>query len=263
MRYPVVHSAPGTVQTSDHKFATVNDAVRAFLREELHNRYANENIRRFRQLKGMDPETLEAFRDFALRRLYPEGEVRAEIDASFSELHEILLTPGKLASLGSVLLASAWSLGRRLPKAISACQQVIHTYFCASAVEDVLRDAILEEGWPWKLGLDRHDMQKVFAELPEQPFQDLIEALVHLLELSVNRETMKTGLDLLEKISNAMASDSGTWTDTDRRGLALARETLAEAVELSSRINDRDIPRFLRGIEAVERHWLLFLRTAK
>ncbi len=241
--------------TMNKEPAEASDAVVAFLREELKRRYLYDNVRRFKELKDIDEDIVTAFREFALSRIYPEGKARAEIDGAFASLHEMLRSPRKMASLGPIALAAVWRLGRRLPAALSAGQQVIHAFSCASAVETALCESVLERDIPWKSGLDAEKMKPVFAELPAGRSKALIRALVELLELSANRETMQTGLDLLRKIADTMSGGSEQWTDSDRHGVTLAMETLAEAMALFSMIDDRDVSRFIKGVEAVETDW--------
>ncbi len=245
------------------KYSDAGEAVLAFLRAELEHRYLYDNVRRFKELKDLDDGVVTAFRDFALSRVYPGGAARAEIDEAFADLDELLRSPRKMASLGAVAVAAVWRLGRRLPMAVSAGQQVIHAFSCASAVETLLRESVLERGLPWQSGLERGDMASVFSRLPAQPFGDLVDALVQLLELAANRETMETGLGLLEKISETMARSAGQWNERDRNGVRLAMGTLSEALELFDKIDPRDAPRFIKGIRAVEMDWYRTLRKRK
>lgn len=242
--------------------AKVNDAVLAFLRVELERRYDCANIKRFKQFKDIDPETVAEFREFALRRVYPEGQARTEIDMAFCALQELLRSPRKIASLGKVALSAVWSLGRRLPMAVTAGQQVIQAFSCASAVETRLSQGVIAKGIPWKSGLKTDDMKSVFAELPAELFEELVAALAHLLELAGNRDTMQTGLGLLEKIA-AIMDASDQWTASDRQGVSMAMDTLTEALSLFSHIDDRDVPRFVKGIEMVETDWYQTLRGDK
>ena len=242
---------------------TVNDAVLAFLREELDRRYGYENICRFKDLKGIAPETVAEFRDFTLRRVYPEGEARETIDEAFDGLHELLRSPRKMASLGKVAMSAVWRLGRRLPVAVSAGQQVIEAFACASAVETLLCKAVLHLGLSWRSGLETEAMKDVFAQCPAEPFEALINALTRLLELAANTDTMLTGLGLLADIAETMSLGGEQWTDVDRQGVALAMDTLQEVLALFSRIDNREVPRFIRGIEAVERDWYQTLCAGK
>jgi hypothetical protein len=243
--------------------STPTDAVVAFLRSELERRYRYGNVRRFSELKDIAPGILADFREFALNRVYPDGEARAELDAAFAGLQELLRSPRKMASLGSVVLSAVLRLGRKLPAALSAGQQVIQAFSCASTVEAALSEAVVEHNIPWKGGLDTDEMKVVFAELPAEPFDALISALVHLLELAGNRDTLQTGLGLLEKIAGTMSRKPEQWTDADQRGIALATEALTEAIALFSHIDDRDASRFIVGIEAVETDWYQTLRAGK
>jgi hypothetical protein len=245
------------------KYTETSDAVVAFLRDELERRYRYENVQRFKDLQSIDPEIVTAFRGFVLCRIYPEGAARAEIDEAFATLHELLRSPLKMASLGSVALSAIWRLGRRLPAAVSAGQQVINSFSCASVMEAALRDAVLERGIAWESGLNVEEMRPVFAELPPSFSEARIEALVRLLELSTKRETMQTGLELLQNIADTMSAGGEAWTDMDRRGVTLAMATLREAVALFSRIDDRDVAHFIRGIQAVETDWDHALRSEK
>jgi hypothetical protein len=167
-----------------------------------------------------------------------------------------------MAALGSVALSAVWRLGRRLPMAVSAGQQVIAAFNCASTVESVLCDAVLESAIPWKSGLDPEVMKDVFAQLPAEHFEALITSLVHLMELAGNRDTMETGLGLLGMIRDTMAA-SDYWTDGDRQGVALAMDTLSEALGLFARIDDREVSRFVKGIHAVETDWYQTMRAGK
>ena len=245
------------------KRAGVSDAVLAFLRSELERRYLRDNVCRFKELKGIEPEVLAAFRDFTLIRIYPEGGARAEIDGAFASLHGLLHSPHKMASLGSVAVAALWRLGRSLPAAVSAAHEVIHAHFCASAVESRLAESVLEQGMSWKSGLGMEYMRPVYAGLPPGLSNALIASLVHLLELAANRETMETGLELLQMISESMSGESEQWTDMDRGGARLAMDTLREAIALFEMIDDRNVPRFIKGVEAVERDWDRRLRSGK
>jgi hypothetical protein len=245
------------------RHSDVHEAVVAFLRDELERRYLYENVRRFKDLKGIDPEVVAAYREFALRRVYPEGGARAEIEKAFASLRRVLFSPRKMASLGSVAVAAVWYFGSSLPDVVSAGQLVVRTHSCVSAVEKVLAKSLVEKGIVWKSGLKVEDAKTAFADLPAGHVQALTAAVVHLLEITANRETMETGLELLQKIADAMSDKSGPWSDTDRHGIALAMETLREGIALFSMIAVRSIPRFIRGIGAIEKDWEKTLRGEK
>ena len=242
-------------------YADAAQAVQAFLRAELDARYQPRNVRRFSQFGKLDPALAAAFRDFALARVYPSGRDRAEIDAAFAALHEILHSPKKMASLGSMVLSLVWRLGRRLPATLAAGQQVIHAFSCASAVESALADALVEHGIPWKHGVAPETMQRVFDSLPDEPFEALIEALIHLLQTAANRDTMETGLGLLDAIAETMKRKPAQWTEADRRGVDIARNTLKDGLALLDQLDETDVPLFIRGIEALERDWYQSLRS--
>lgn len=239
----------------------VNDAVLAFLRAELERRYLYDNVRRFKELKGIPPYIVADFREFVLRRIYPEAEARKVIDEAFAELHELLRSPRKMASLGRVALSAAWRLGSRLPVAVSAAQHVIHAFACASAVETLLSEAVAERGLSWRSGLKEQDVKAMLAQLPPKAFEELIDALVQLLELAANRDTMQTGLGLLEELAETMSRSSDEWTDISRHGVALAMDTIAEALALFSNLDGRSVPRFIKGVKAVETDWYQTLRA--
>jgi len=245
------------------RYSNVREAVVAFLRDELERRYQYENVSRFRQFKGMDPEVVSLFREFALRRIYPKGKGRSEIDRAFAALHEFLLSPRKMAALGSVALDAVWTLGRRLPAALSAAEYLVHAFNCASAVEDALVDAVLEREIPWKAGITLDDARPALRRVPSECSDAVIEALVRLLEISANRDTMESGMELLHMIARAMSGNAGQWKEQDRKGIALAMGTLNEAMRLFSEIDAEDAPRFIKGIEAVEKDWEKAMRRRK
>ncbi len=246
-----------------NKHSDPRQAVVAFLRNELERRYLYENVCRFKDLKGTDPEVVASYREFALRRLYPLGKARTDIDEAFTALRATLRSPLKAASLGAVAVIAAWNLGQRLPDVVSAGRLVVRTHATSAAVERALAKSVVEKGISWKNGLSTEDGKAVFADLPAGRCQAHTTAMVRLLETAANTETMGAGLELLQLIANAMSNKSGPWSDKDRHDMALALDTLREGMALFSKIEAKDVPRFIRGIRTVENDWEKRLRGEK
>jgi len=243
-----------------HPPATPADAVQVFLRDELHTRYLARNVRRFPEFAELDPGLIRAYRDFALLRLYPLGAQRAEIDHAFAALHEILHSPAKMASLGAMVVGLVWKLGRRLPATLAAGKHVIDAFSAATAVETALVETVVKTRTPWKSGLDRRAMSPVFAALTEDIFENLVRTLERLLDTAANRDTMETGIRLLDAIAETMRKNAHQWSDADRHGVNMARETLGEALRLFACLHQDDVPLFIKGVAALERDWYRALR---
>jgi hypothetical protein len=237
------------------KFKSINEAVIDFLRDELEKRYEYANLKRFAEFKEIDPKIVDAFRTFALRRIYPIGETRTEIDAAFDHLSEILTSPKKIKALGVAILPIVWKLGRKLPVALLAGQRTINAFHCASKVEALLVEGVKQAGLDWSKGLDSATVGKALEGLPREPFENLIESLVLLLQSASDRQILDAGFDLLQQIHKVMQSDHANWSEVDLAGVKLALTTLKEARELFPLLTDKDVIRLIRGIEEVEKAW--------
>ncbi len=230
-------------------------AVVNFLRGELEARYSTENLARFEEFESLPEEVLAAFRAFVLGRIYPEPEKRMQLNRAFETLETLLHSPSRIQPLVRATLGSFWRLGRKIPAAIQAGRRTMQAFGHVCEVEEIMAAAASEQ----KIE-DRDGLAGLFCELPPEPFERLVNGLVALLHSLSDRAMLDAALEIAQKLEQLMLDSPEKWTDAEKAGVMLARETLAEGLGLFTLLDPAQTKTLIEGVERVEWDWIETLR---
>jgi hypothetical protein len=244
----------------DAKDTALEEAVIEFYREEIRQRYQLDRMRQVKQFGPISDEMLKALRDFFLERMYPPREMRAEFHAAFDDIGHLLRSPTRLGPLLRASLMSMLRLGAHLPAALSA----------GIAAVDALREtrkletSMLEAAHRLEIGpehaTERQTMLRIIAGLPEETVRKLINDVLRLFEALSDLKMLSGMLRIMERVMATMEARPQTYTDEDRRSIALGLEVLQGGHDLFMQIKPKDFPRLIKGIESIELAWYRSVR---
>lgn len=234
----------------------LEQAVASFLRNALANRYALENIRRYRAFDGLPDENIIALHEFGLRHIYPAREERRFQDQAFDALLALLDNPLRLAPLTAAALKSLVRFGSHLPKAVDAGKQVIAAFEATRTLEQELLDQIRTQKPP---SLKEEDILQcasaAFIAMGKKRYERYIENVVSLMELLTQRRLLNTGASVLGDIATAMEKRPAVYTEIERAGMHYAVDVMSEGMALFDALDLQAVEEALGAIPEVERDW--------
>ncbi len=235
-------------------------AVVNFLRAELEHRYSRENLARFGEFESLPEEVLTAFRVFVLDRIYPEPEKRMQLNRAFETLEALLHSPTRIQPLVRATLGSFWRLGRKIPAAIQAGRRTMQAFGHVCEIEENMAEAAVAKGLPSGGPLEQEELAGLFNELPPEPFERLVNGLLALLRSLSDRAMLEAALEIAEKLERLMLDSPKKWTEAEKAGVTMARETLEEGLALFALLDPTQTETLIEGVERVEWDWIETLR---
>ncbi len=233
-----------------------------FLRGELESRYSRENLARFGEFESLPEEVLTAFRTFVLDRIYPEPENRMQLNRAFETLEALLHSPTRIQPLVRATMGSFWRLGRKIPAAIQAGRRTMQAFGHMCEVEEIMVGAALANGLPSRGAKVQDELAGLFNELPPEPFEQLVNGLVALLRSLSDRAMLDAALEIARKLERLILNSPKKWTEAEKAGVTLARETLEEGLALFTLLDPEQTETLIEGVERVEWDWIETLREA-
>lgn len=235
-------------------------AVVDFLRTELESRYSRENLARFEEFESLPDKAHAAFRAFVLDRIYPEPEKRAQLNTAFETLDALLHSPARIQPLVRATLGAFWRLGRKIPAAIQAGRRTMQSFEQVCEIEEIIAEAALAKGFPSDKGIGRGEIAGLFDALPHEPFEQLVNGLVALLHSFSDRAMLEAALEIAGKLECLMFDSPAKWTEAEKAGVTMARETLEEGLALFALLDPTQTETLIEGVERVEWDWIETLR---
>lgn len=239
---------------------SLENAIIESYRRELRRRYQLECVREYAEFDLISDEAVEELREFFLNDVYPPFKRRAEFEAAFEHLSEILHSPRKLTPLTKVAFGSVWRLGTKLPGAVAAAKKTVDGFVRTQEVEDAMVAAAQ------RLDLRESDFQTargleiMMAELPEHLFIDLIFDMLDLLHALSNVDTLSAMVDIMERSFDVMETRPDLYGEGERAGVALGLGVVSEGLHLFRPMSRREKTALIKGIERVELEWFERLR---
>jgi hypothetical protein len=226
-----------------------------FYRAELEGRYQLPNVRRFEEFGHIPDARINALRDFFLDRIYPPVEDRAELDFAIDHLGGVLRSPRRMRPLLGTALTGLWRMGHRLPAAVSAGLATVDAYRESRRLENILNEYAQERGLTLADAKRRESMVALIAGVPPSDVKRLINDILKLFHALSNIDMLRTAIELMELFIGTMKKNPSYFDEQDLAGVTLGRDIVRGGLELFEKIDPKDFPKIIKGIERVEFDW--------
>lgn len=224
-------------------------------REELRERYALENIRRFGQFDGISDPKIEALRDYLLECVYPAAAERDNLDVAFEHLAQILHCPRRMAPLMKMAVVTAWKLGLGFPSAMAMGTHAIEVHRETRRLEESMCEfARIHQNTPETMAR-RESIVRMVAQVPEQEMLRFRKDVLKLFECLSNVRLLAAAVTIMENAKNLMESRPDLYGPEDVAGFRLGHDVLRRGLALFQKLRPSEFAALLGGIEAVEIDW--------
>ncbi|MFP4501281.1 MAG: hypothetical protein ACLFTT_09815 [Candidatus Hydrogenedentota bacterium] len=241
--------------------ARLRSAIIQFYREELRHRYDLANVRQFEPFEDVPDETIVALRAYFLEHVYPPPEDREQLDEAFNHLGRLLRSPKRMRPLVGTAFSSLWTLGRKLPGAISAGRATFDAYSETRKLEQyMLSEAIARDYHEGDIE-DRYKMLHLISSIPEKHVRRLIKDIMNLFHSLTNIALLRTSCTIMTRCYEIMEERPDLYDACERDGLALGLALLNGGLELFAQMDRSLFPQIIEGIEQVEHDWYNRVRT--
>jgi hypothetical protein len=234
---------------------TLKEAIIAFYRQELEDRYQLSNVRRFEEFSSVADERIDQLRAYFMQRIYPPVEQRAELDFAIDHLGGVLRSPKRMRPLLGVALTTIWKMGSRLPAAVSAGLSTVDAYRESRKLENYLLAYALEQKLRLADTRDRANMVRLIAGVPEADVKRLIYDILALFKALSNVPMLKSAVELMDLFIKTMKANPSYFNQQDLDGVQLGREIVQGGLNLFEQTSPRDLAQVIAGIEKVELDW--------
>lgn len=236
--------------------------VVGFFREQLADRYAVGNVRRYPVFDTVAEDRIDALRAFGMEHIYPEWERRILQDDAFARLAALMADPARLTALTAVALKSLWRLGRRIPRAFDAGRLVVESFHQLRRMEyefaDHVRRLGLEEA---ALREGENVLREALFDFPPERFDAFVQTVVSLLRLLADRSLIAAGLALFEDVARVMETRVNLYSAEERAAVQYALSVMREGTALFDTLDLSTIDLLLQGVEQVETDWFADMQS--
>lgn len=240
---------------NDTSNSSLKEAIIAFYRQELEDRYQLPNVRRFKEFDSVSDERIDLLRAYFMQRIYPPVAQRAELDFAIDHLGGVLRSPKRMRPLLGVALTTIWRMGSRLPAAVAAGLSTVDAYRESRKLENYLLSYAVQQKMKLADTRDRAKMVKLIAGVPEADVKRLIYDIMGLFKALSNVAMLKSAVELMDLFIKTMKAKPTYFNQQDLDGVSLGREIVQGGLHLFEQTPPKDLAKVIEGIEKVELDW--------
>lgn len=232
----------------DPRFAKIITAYRKSLVE----RYSPANISRFPEFTGMKRETIDLLIQYFLELLYPEYEVRKELDNAFQALAAFTHSPTKLFGVMGNIAGAVFKFGKLLIPAMQAGINSLRSYVAANNFE---KDLFMHAIPLIDKGTDISE-EKVFmalvANIPQVEADKFRYQIVKLFEILSQKQLPEKALEVMQSVKHKMETKKNLYTDQEIEGIQMGCNIIEKGKFIFTELTDPEIALVLKGIDRIE-----------
>lgn len=224
-------------------------------RSTLHSRYQYQNIKgKYEIPESINEEIVDLLRSYFLKYIYPDVEMRAELNKAFKSLDDYIKHPKKLLKILLEASRLLFRYGRHLPKIFATGLKAMKSFRAAAKFENMFVDEAIKNKIPGPY--DSSKIETLLKLLPRDEVELFIENSQSLFETLHDRVQIKAIIEIIEYLILAMRKKANSYSSSQIRGLELGLEMLKEGDKLFNQLTKEDQQNLVYLITEIEKDML-------
>ncbi|MCB1157197.1 MAG: hypothetical protein H7A25_01830 [Leptospiraceae bacterium] len=231
------------------EFAILIDAYR----KSLVRRYSVENLARYPEFSGLPRATVDKLIRYFLELLYPEYEIRLELDNAFTSLAGFVKSPRKFLGVIGNMGYAVVKFGKHLFAGIKAGIAALSSYLTAHKFENTLYSyakPLIQK----KIDISQEDhFNSLIAKIPYEEATEFRHDIINLFKTLANRELLKKIILINDHVIEKMKENPKVYNPSEVKGIEMGLDIMKKGRELFDELTDQEITLIIRGIDIIEK----------
>jgi hypothetical protein len=224
-------------------------------RQLISKRYQYQNIKDAPGLPAsITPEVVESLRQYFLRNLYPEPEMREKLDEAFSELENYVLHPTKVWGLVGNLTSAIFRYGFQLPAALKAGLSALEAYTSTKHFENTLLHAAMDK--QFKIPLSDDEFKACLCAIPEDELEKFIDEVSQLFRAFTNTSLLGKTIDIMKDVVETMQSKPELYGKNEVEAIELGIDIMKKGLALFEDYTEETKEEMLQFVANNERQFI-------
>ena len=221
-------------------------------RNSIHERYQYQNLKRHYKIPDTIPEeTVVGFRDFFLDYVYPDFEMRKELDNAFQSLDDFIRQPQKLIQVILDTSKLIFTYGRHLPKIMTTGLKALKSFRAATKFESIFIENSINTNISPPYDLAK--INSLISLLSKEEIEEFIRTTQSLFETLHNQVLMKKIIEIIDYLIVVMKKNKKAYSRSQVMGLEFGLDALKKGNQLFNTLNKEDQKLLIVLVTKIER----------
>jgi len=221
-------------------------------RNTIYQRYQYQNIKdTFGIPESINEEIVNQLRNYFLNYMYPEYNMRAELNEAFKSLDNYIKHPQKLLRILLDAAKLIFRYGRHLPKILNSGLKAMKTFRAATNFENNLVDEAIKN--KIEAPYDLLKIDALIKLLSRKEIEKFIEISQSLFEILHDRILIKKIKEVIQYLILIMREKEESYSLSQIKGLEIGFEMINEGDRLFNGLTKEDQQNLVNLITEIEK----------